>query len=229
MNVPRLRFKEFSEAWKVKKIGAISEYLQSGKSKDRSESGDFILYGSTGTIGFCNQFDYQGKNILIARVGANAGYLYEVDGNYCVSDNTLILHLKNPNNYSFFYNLLKYTNLNKLVFGSGQPLITGGQLKALNIFVPSINEQTKIANFLTAVDEKIAQLTQKGDLLARYKKGVMQQIFSQQLRFKPALSEVVGGDDGQEFPDWEENSLEKFLIPDQTSGILTGSVNKGLI
>ena len=53
------------------------------------------------------------------------------------------------------------------------------------------------------MDEKIAQLTQKGDLLARYKKGVMQQIFSQQLRFKD--------DDGREFPEWEEKELGDVL------------------
>ena len=207
MNVPKLRFKdddgrEFTE-WESDLIGNFSEFIQSGKSKVRNENGDFVLYGSTGKIGFCNKWDYQGKNILIARVGANAGFLYEIDGNYCVSDNTLILHLKKPNNYSFFCNLLKFLNLNKLVFGSGQPLITGSQLKNLNVFVPTFQEQTKIANFLTAIDEKITQLTQKHDILKQYKKGVMQQIFSQKLRFKD--------EDGREFPEWEERSLGEVV------------------
>ena len=64
----------------------------------------------------------------------------------------------------------------------------------ISLKAPSANEQTKIANFLTAVDEKIQHLTQKADLLAQYKKGVMQQIFSQELRFKD--------DEGGEFPEW---------------------------
>ena len=72
-------------------------------------------------------------------------------------------------------------------------------LKLFQIYFPHLEEQTKIANFLTAVDEKIQHLTQKADLLAQYKKGVMQQIFSQELRFKD--------DDGGDFPEWERRLL----------------------
>ena len=71
----------------------------------------------------------------------------------------------------------------------------------MDLCIPTIPDQTKIANFLTTVDEKIAQLTQKTNFLARYKKGVMQQLFSQQLRFKD--------DNGQDFPEWEESELGK--------------------
>jgi type I restriction enzyme S subunit len=71
--------------------------------------------------------------------------------------------------------------------------------RKLFLSLPSLPEQTKIANFLTAVDEKITLLTQKASLLSQYKKGVMQQIFSQELRFKD--------DNGQEFPEWEEKTL----------------------
>lgn len=69
----------------------------------------------------------------------------------------------------------------------------------LEVHTPALLEQTKIANFLTAVDEKIHLLTQKHDLLTQYKKGLMQKIFSQELRFKD--------DEGKDFPEWQEKAL----------------------
>nr|WP_159124371.1 restriction endonuclease subunit S [Acinetobacter variabilis] len=69
----------------------------------------------------------------------------------------------------------------------------------LKINLPILEEQIKIANFLSAVDEKIDQLTQKLHLLNQYKQGMMQKLFSKQIRFK--------ADDGSEFGEWEEKKL----------------------
>ena len=75
--------------------------------------------------------------------------------------------------------------------------------------VPALEEQTKIATFLSAVDEKISQLTQKHELLSQYKQGMMQKLFSQQLRFK--------ADDGSEFGEWEEVKFSGIFNFHQTN------------
>lgn len=197
-NIPKLRFKEFSGEWEEKKLENFCNKIASGKSKQNND-GQYDLYGSTGIIGKTDQYSNNGKYILIARVGANAGLTNIVEGKFGVTDNTLIVDLNNKAEVDFVLPLLHKYNLNKLIFGSGQPLITGGQLKELKLFFPSIDEQQKIASFLSAVDTKIDQLTRKKELLEQYKKGVMQKIFSQELRFK--------ADDGSEFPEWEEKKL----------------------
>ena len=105
--------------------------------------------------------------------------------------------------------------------------ISTGRLSKVKVPLPSIEEQTKIANFLTVVDEKITQLTQKHELLAQYKKGVMQQIFSQALRFKD--------DNGQDFPEWETLSLGDIATrvtrknKENNLNVLTISAQQGLI
>ena len=90
--------------------------------------------------------------------------------------------------------------------------ITKPDVLNLDLFVPSKEEQTKIASFLSNVDEKISQLTQKHALLSQYKQGMMQKLFSQQLRFK--------ADDGSEFGEWEITSIKDAVsfIKDGTHG-----------
>ena len=203
-NVPELRFPGFEGDWFSIVFGEVVRKIASGKSA-ANEEGEHPVYGSTGLISTTDNPSFEGLNILIARVGANAGLLNIADGIYGVTDNTLVVELDDSKNNVFFtFNLLKKFNLNKLVFGSGQPLITGGQLKKLKLYAPSLPEQQKIADFLSAVDKKIEQLTEKHRLLTQYKKGVMQQIFSQQIRFKD--------DEGNEYPEWEEKKLGDICI-----------------
>jgi len=206
-NIPTLRFPEYKGGWEMKRLEDLTKYISSGKSKTREENGKFPLFGSTGIIGFSNNYDYSGNKILIARVGANAGSLYKVENYYCVTDNTLILDLIETVNVDFIYYYLLKKNLNKLVFGSGQPLITGKQLKSFKVLISLLPEQQKIATFLTAVDSKIEFLQKKKSLLEQYKKGVMQQLFTSPL--ERGQRGVLGfkKEDGTNYPEWEEKKL----------------------
>jgi type I restriction enzyme, S subunit len=85
------------------------------------------------------------------------------------------------------------------------------EFERLKLQIPSILEQKKIADFLTAVDDKIQQLTKKEQLLEQYKKGVMQKIFSQEIRFTK--------DDGTTYPDWEEKKLGEVAEFSKGKGI----------
>jgi type I restriction enzyme S subunit len=73
----------------------------------------------------------------------------------------------------------------------------------MNLFIPEIPEQKRIASFFTEIDKKISELKQKKNLLEQYKKGVIQKIFSQEFRFKD--------EKGNAYPKWEKKKLEEVV------------------
>lgn len=88
--------------------------------------------------------------------------------------------------------------------GAGRNKTLGQQNFAeLEITLPQKAEQEKIASFLGTIDTRLTQLRRKRELLQTYKRGVMQKIFSQQIRFRGAI--------GLGFPDWREETLGDFL------------------
>ncbi|MBC5837755.1 restriction endonuclease subunit S [Flavobacterium muglaense] len=107
---------------------------------------------------------------------------------------------------SYYINEKLRKKISKLAKGSSISNVYNSDLKTLAITLPSLPEQQKIASFLSSVDDKIQQLSRKKELLEQYKKGVMQQLFSGKLRFKPAQSEVEGMN-GEDYADWEEKNL----------------------
>jgi len=148
-----LRFPEFSGEWETTNVGNHVKSISSGKSKP--SNGNYHLYGSTGIIGTTSNADYIGKLLLVARVGANAGKLQLIDDKCGITDNTLIIQAERTLiDYLYYY--LQFYNLNRLVFGSGQPLITGGMLKKVVFKYGSIQEQGKIIRTLSLIDKRIS-------------------------------------------------------------------------
>ena len=199
MNVPKLRFKEFNESYNIKEINEITYNVASGKISKPVEDGNYNIYGSMGKIGTSNFYDYEGEKVLVARVGANAGSVNKINEKCCISDNTLVLEPKDVLNDYLYYSL-KHYNPQKLIFGSGQPLVTGGQLKKIKLGIPGEKEQLKVANFLSLLDKKIELQTKKiEDLKLFTKKLETQYIFNKQIEYsKKRIDDIftvkAGGD-----------------------------------
>ena len=177
MNVPKLRFLNFNNDYEIKEISDITYNVSSGKISKQLEDGEYNVYGSMGIIGKSNFYDYTGEKVLVARVGANAGSVNKINEKCCISDNTLVLEPKNILNDYLYYSLSHY-DPKKLIFGSGQPLVTGGQLKKIKLGVPSKEEQVKVSNFLSLLDKKIELQSKKIEDLKLFKKGLNKNIFS---------------------------------------------------
>ena len=221
-NVPKLRFKEFSGEWEEKTLGEISSKVLYGigssaiaydgvnkylRITDIDESSRTFIPNPLTSPGGDIEEKYKlvVGDLVFARTGASTGksYLYnEKDGNLIYAGFLIKFHIDKANPYFVYTNTFKeqyYKWVQIMSMRSGQPGINAEEYKLLPLFLPSKQEQEKIASFLTSVDIKIEQLTKKEELLLQYKKGVMQKIFNQEIRFK--------ADDGSEFCDWEEKKL----------------------
>ena len=159
-------------------IKDVSLSVASGITKKKASRGKYNVYGSTGIIGYSNLYDYSGVKILVARVGANAGTINIVDGKYGVSDNTIIIDVSQQYNVKYVYYQLKYLNLHSLIFGSGQPLITGTQLKQLKFRNVELKEQAAIAEALSDVDSLISSLQKLIEKKKAIKQGAMQELLT---------------------------------------------------
>ena len=155
---------------------------------------------------------YKG-NIIITTVGSKPELRASAVGRgiYVVNDNEGFLNqnlLKFENiegiNNRFLFNYINSPRYISYIISiqrgnANQSNITVEDLLNYPIHVTTLEEQEKIASFLSAVDKKLTQLRRKKELLETYKRGLMQKLFSQQIRFKQ--------DDGTAFPDWQEKSL----------------------
>lgn len=185
MNKPKIRFKGFEGEWKDSMLSDFSYSICSGR--DTAHKGIYPLYGSTGIIGTTNKPSYNGTMLLVARVGANAGKLQIINEECGVSDNTLIIKPNGNISVSWLYYYLVHCNLNHLVYGSGQPLITGYMLKRIPILLGSKKECDEIASYFTSLDAQIAASTSRLSSLKQIKAASLLNMFPQKGEMVPRV------------------------------------------
>lgn len=135
--------------------------IYSGSNKQKLSRGKFPVYGSTGIIAYCNKPTYRKQQILIARVGANAGFTHlTTSDEYDVSDNTLIVDLNGIYNLKFIFHYLVNYKPNRLAKGGGQPLVAASEIKKICIPIPPLELQEKIVAVLDRFETLVNDLTQ---------------------------------------------------------------------
>lgn len=250
--VPKLRFKEFSDEWQEKKLGEITKITAGGTpstTKIEYWNGN-IKWMNSGELNLKYVYEVQGriteeglknsstklipKNCVLIGLAGQGKTRGTVAINFIeLCTNQSIASIL-PNYQSFiplflYFNLdNRYEELRGLsTGGGGRGGLNLGILNSLTSNFPSLQEQEKIANFLSSIDKKISLIEEKLELFREYKKGVMQKIFSQELRFKDS--------EGNDYPEWEEKKLgevfERIIEKnvENNTNVLTISAQYGLI
>jgi len=228
--VPALRFGEFSGEWEEKLLNHVAQINPRAKELpdefvyidlESVEKGLLVKKNKILKIGAPSRAQrlLVNQDILFQTVRPyqKNNYYFELGDNYVAS--TGYAQIRTNESSAFLYQKLHTDKfVNKVLLrctGTSYPAINSTDLSKIKISIPSKPEQEKIASFLSAVDTKIEQLSTKTKLLQSYKKGIMQKIFSQELRFHPKgiSSQAQGTDDnGSAFPEWVEKRLGDLPI-----------------
>ncbi len=223
-NVQELRFPGFEGEWEEKKLGDVATFAKGklGAKKDVSQNGvPIILYGELYTkYGAIvskifsktdipeNKLKIAKKNdVLIPSSGetaidiATASCIYLNKGVAVGGDINILTPQKQDDRFiSLSINGINKNELSKYAQGKTVVHLYNNDIKNLKIVFPSeFEEQVRIGDFFSKLDRQIELEEQKLELLQQQKKGYMQKIFSQELRFKD--------ENGEEYPEWEEKQL----------------------
>lgn len=200
-NVPKLRFKEFTDEWEEKKLNNILK-IGNGKDYKNLGKGSIPVYGTGGIIEKINTYLYDGETIFIGRKGTINKPVY-FNGKFWTVDTLFYTYDFKNNCVKFIYYV--FNNIEWLSYNeaTGVPSLSKTTILKIKKFFPFLQEQQKIADFLSGVDTKISLTEEKLENLKIYKKGIMQKIFSQEIRFK--------GKNGNDYPEWEEKKLGDLL------------------
>ena len=211
MNIPKLRFKDNNgndyPQWEKKKLGDIVQFLDNKrKPLEQSERihGKYPYYGASGIIDYINNYIFDEELVLLSEDGANIidrnyPICYIATGKYWVNNHAHVLKTKSQYLNKFLCEALERLNYNKYNTGTAQPKLNQDICKNILLNIPILHEQEKIANFFSTIDKKIKNLANTITSLENQKKGLLQQIFSQKLRFKDK--------NGNNYPNWKKKKL----------------------
>lgn len=213
MGESKLRFKaddgsDFPD-WEDKTLGELF-HISAGGDIDKnncaakqSKDYPYPVYANAlvnnGTYGYANYYKIDGDTFTVTGRG-DVGHAVARHCMYVPIVRLLVCQPNMDDDVDFFAEQINYTRV--FIESTGVPQLTAPQLSKIKVKRPTLPEQRKIADLLSAVDAVIAAQQAEVDAWEQRKKGVMQKLFSQEVRFK--------ADDGSDFPKWEEKTLGEY-------------------
>lgn len=189
--VPKLRFSGFDDEWQSCRFDELFDFQVAGDMKKELFNEEFIdeykypLYANAleneGLLGYYKEYKYNPNSITVTARG-NISHATARKNKFNAVGRLIILTPKEDLNIEFF---TEYINNNVKIYieSTGVPQLTAPSLKINKLHYPTLNEQNKISNLLIMLNNKIELLGQKHQLYQYFKKYLMQQIFTQKLRF----------------------------------------------
>lgn len=213
INVPELRFPEFEGEWDEKRLGE-SINVQSGRDYKHLDDGDYPVYGTGGYMCSVSDYLYKKDAVGIGRKGTiNKPYLLK--GPFWTVDTLFYCIPKDKEDVKFILNLFRTINWKIFDESTGVPSLSKLTINRISKYFPKFEEQQKIGDFFSKLDCQIELEEKKLALLEEQKKGYMQKIFSQELRFK---DENEG-----DYPEWKIKKIED--IASVTKGFTPSTKN----
>lgn len=205
--VPRLRFAEFrdSREWEEKMLDELF-IIGSGKDYKHLGKGDIPVYGSGGYMLSVDEYLYNGESVCIGRKGTIDRPLF-LSGKFWTVDTLFYTHSFNQCIPKFVYLLFQNINWLKHNEAGGIPSLSKTIIGKIEVLVPGSEEQQKIADCLSSLDEYIIAESQQLEALKAHKKGLMQQLFPAEDETVPQLRFAEFRESGE----WEEKRLDQLL------------------
>ena len=188
-----MRFPEFSGEWEKHTIGELCEEFKSGKNikaENIQEGGVYPVFGGNGLRGYADRYNHEGDYVLIGRQGALCGNVRFVTGKTYITEHAIAAKATNNNYTRFLEYLFVRLNLGQFSDQSAQPGLAVNKLLKIETFVPSKEEQYKIASLLKFLDERIATQNKIIEKLESLIKGLYDKVLWQSNK-QTSLSEIL--------------------------------------
>jgi len=221
--VPKLRFPEFRDSgeWKEKSLKDLFT-IGSGRDYKHLDNGEIPVYGTGGYMLSVNDYLYDGESVCIGRKGTIDKPVL-LTGKFWTVDTLFYTHSFKECLPRFVLSIFQNIDWKKHNEAGGVPSLSKTNIEKLNVVIPKLKEQQKIADCLSSIDDLITAESKKLESIKNHKKGLMQNLFPSEGKTTPNFRFPEFKNDGE----WEVKPLGKICKYSNGGGNENNVVDNG--